>query len=76
MDLRELLLRIASTYDRGLDMQSEAQLLLRRTSEEVLGPAIPANCVVKGSVGQSIPAFVPWIAVFNPDETTHAQPTL
>ena len=36
MDLHELLLRIASTYDRELDMQSEAQLLLRQSSEEVL----------------------------------------
>jgi hypothetical protein len=72
MDLHELLLRIASTYDRALDMQSEAQLLLRRSPEE-LGAAVSANYVVKGSGGQSTPAFVPWIAVFNPDETNQAQ---
>ncbi|POX90633.1 hypothetical protein C3477_06755 [Mycobacterium kansasii] len=73
MNLQELLLRIASTYDRALDMQSEAQLLLRKSSETVLGPAVSANYVVKGSGGQSTPAFVPWIAVFNPDETDQAQ---
>ena len=32
-----------------------------------------ASYAVKGSGGQSTPAFVPWIAVFNPDETDKAQ---
>ncbi|MGH3556786.1 MAG: MrcB family domain-containing protein [Mycobacterium sp.] len=54
-------------------MQSEAQLLLRKSSEEALGAAVSANYVVKGSGGQSTPAFVSWIAVFNPFETSHAQ---
>jgi hypothetical protein len=73
MDLRELLQRIASTYNRELDMQNEAQLLLRTSSKEVLAPVIPAGYAVKGSGGQSTPAFVPWIAVFNLDETNEAQ---
>ena len=51
MDLRELLQRIASTYNRKLDMQSEAQLLLRTSSKEVLAPVIPAGYAVKGSGG-------------------------
>jgi hypothetical protein len=73
MDLQELLLRIASTYNRKLDMQSEAQLLLTTSSKDVLAPLIPAGYVVKGSGGQSTPAFVPWIAMFNLDQTNEAQ---
>jgi hypothetical protein len=59
LDLRELLQRIATQYSRELDMQSEAQLLLRTSSKEVLAPVIPAGYAVKGSGGQSTPAFVP-----------------
>ncbi|MCX8495926.1 MAG: DUF3578 domain-containing protein [Akkermansiaceae bacterium] len=73
MDLRDLFHQIGTTYDRHLDMQSDAQRLLRDSSREVLEPLVPAGYVIKGSGGQGAGAHVPWIAVFNPDETTKAQ---
>jgi len=73
LDLRELFHQIGTTYDRHLDMQSEAQLLLRNTSKNVVESLVPAGYAIKGSGGQSTGAHVPWIAVFNPDETTKAQ---
>lgn len=73
MDLRELLAGIATTYDRSAGMQSPAQGLLRNASKPVLASVLPAGYLVKGSGGQGAAAIVPWIAVFNPDETDRAQ---
>lgn len=73
MDFRDLFHQIGTTYDRHLGMRSDAQLLLRDSSKEILEPLVPAGYVIKGSGGQGAGAHVPWIAVFNPDETTKAQ---
>ena len=73
MDLRELLNQIAQSYDRHLEMHSEAQLLLRNSASRILELSVPAGYVVKGSGGAGAGAHVPRIAVFNPDETTEAQ---
>ena len=71
--LRELLGEIADKYDRAQGMASEAQGLLRHMSKSVISPLIPDNYIVYGSGGQGAAAHVPWIAVFNPAETTTAQ---
>ncbi|OXM49566.1 hypothetical protein CFP71_29930 [Amycolatopsis thailandensis] len=71
MDLRELLSTIATTYDRELGQQAPAARLLRGAGE-VLERYVPLGYLVKGSSGQSTTAFVPWIAVFDPDETDSA----
>ena len=72
MDLRELIVTIALKYDPKLGFGSEAQRLLRRATHE-LTPWIPPGYIVHGSGGQGTTAFVPWIAVFDPDETVSAQ---
>lgn len=71
VNLRELLSTIAHTYERAEGQQGSAAKLLRRAAEVVDG-YVPKGYLVKGSSGQSTPAFVPWIAVFDPDETTSA----
>ncbi|MFI6739153.1 MrcB family domain-containing protein [Nonomuraea sp. NPDC050451] len=75
MDLRQLIARIASTYDAELDTQSEAQRLLRGAHRKMAAwlPDSRPDYVVKGSGGQGSTAFVPWIAIFNEKETTSAQ---
>ncbi|MEU7860194.1 DUF3578 domain-containing protein [Nonomuraea sp. NPDC049141] len=75
MDLRQLIARIASTYDPELDAQSEAQRLLRSAHREMAArlPADRGGYVAKGSGGMGSTAFVPWIAVFNRRETESAK---
>ncbi|MFF4413204.1 MrcB family domain-containing protein [Streptosporangium sp. NPDC001559] len=72
MELRRLIGRIGETYDRSLSMSSEAQQLLRQASTE-LQQWIPAGYLPAGSGGKGAGAFVPWIAVFDPDETATAR---
>ncbi|HKN54485.1 MAG TPA: DUF3578 domain-containing protein, partial [Amycolatopsis sp.] len=73
MDLHTLLSTIAHTYnrDRELDQQSPAAKQLR-ACENVLCRYVPPGYVIKGSSGQGTRAAVPWIGVFDPDETTSA----
>jgi hypothetical protein len=72
LDLRTLIERIGRTYDRRLGMSSEAQQLLRRAGNEV-SRWVPGGYQAAGSGGKGNGASVPWIAVFDPDETTSAQ---
>lgn len=72
MSIRDLLSRIGSSYNRALDFSSEAQIRLRGAAD-VVSPLIPAGYVVQGSGGRGNTAVVPWIAVFDPDETTSAR---
>lgn len=72
MELRELIDDIGQTYDRLLPMGSEAQQLLRQARAE-LKQWIGTTYIGVGSGGKGNAAVCPWIAVFNPDETTTAQ---
>ena len=72
MRLRELIERIGQAYDRTLPMNSEAQVLLRGAGGE-LAKWLPAGYTAEGSGGKGNPAICPWIAVFDPDETSTAR---
>jgi hypothetical protein len=72
VELRQLIGRIGQTYNRSFGMSSEAQQLLRSASSELL-QWIPAGYRPEGSGGRGAAAFVPWIAVFDPDETDGAR---
>jgi MrcB-like, N-terminal domain len=68
VELRELMHGIGSQYRRDLPFTSTAQRLLRAASQH-LSPLVPAGYIVQGSGGRGNTAEVPWIAVFDPDET-------
>ena len=70
MELRNLVARVAATYDRNAEMDSPAQLLLRSAGRELAHLARRYSIVGRGGMGQG--AHVPWIAVFDPDETETA----
>jgi hypothetical protein len=72
MELRELIERVGRTYDRDLPMASEAQTLLRNAHSE-FAKWLPPGYHAVGSGGKGNAAACPWIAVFDPDETTTAQ---
>lgn len=72
MTLRELIEEIGRKYDPKLGTQSRAQRLLRVAQREI-SPLLPPGYEARGSGGRGSRAFVPWIAVFDPDETTSAQ---
>jgi hypothetical protein len=72
MQLRDVLGQIGEKYDRRLPMSSEAQQLLRRAGTE-LATLVPGTYLVEGSGGKGNAAVSPWIAVFNPEETTTAR---
>jgi hypothetical protein len=72
MELRELLWSIADGYDRELGRVQPAMRLLESASEH-LAEYIPVTHLAKGSTGVGGLPFVPWVAVFDPDETDTAQ---
>lgn len=72
MELREIIGLIGTTYDRTAGLQTEAQQALRGAGKS-FRDWVPVGYVPKGSGGQGGAATVPWIAVFNPDETDSAQ---
>ncbi|MEU6997213.1 DUF3578 domain-containing protein [Nonomuraea sp. NPDC046570] len=72
MELRQLIGRIGETYDRSLRMSGEAQQLLRQAGTE-LRQWIPAGYLPVGSGGKGAAAFVPWISIFDRDETDTAR---
>jgi hypothetical protein len=72
MELRELLSRIGQKYDRALGQTGDAQELLRKAADYVQ-PKVSASYITAASGGIGNAAIVPWIAVFDPDETTSAQ---
>lgn len=72
MDLRELLRGIGATYDRALGQGGEAQQLLKR-APAILDEVVPPNFVPDASGGKGNAAVVPWIAVFDPEETETAR---
>jgi hypothetical protein len=72
MELRDLLYGIGSEYNRTLPFTSAAQQLLKAASHE-LAPLVPGGYTVQGSGGRGVPAIVPWIAIFDPDETDTAR---
>jgi MrcB-like, N-terminal domain len=72
VQLRELLSRISATYDRSLNFRSEAQQLLKSAGHE-LAQWLPAGYIAQGSGGRGNTAVVPWISIFDLDETDSAQ---
>ncbi|WP_406000608.1 MrcB family domain-containing protein [Streptomyces sp. NBC_00829] len=67
MDIRDLLLQVASTYDRtaGTTRGVGAQDLLRSVGQRSL--ALPPGYVASGYGGQGSASSTPWIGVFDPD---------
>lgn len=72
MELRALLDGINREYDRTLGFDSRAQQLLK-SAGQALTRWIPSGYLAQGSGGKGNPALIPWIAVFDPDETTTAR---
>ncbi|WP_431897279.1 MrcB family domain-containing protein [Nonomuraea sp. bgisy101] len=72
VELRWLIGRIGETYDRSLRMTGEAQQLLRQAGKTIL-QWVPPGYTAEGSGGKGAAANVPWISVFDPDETDTAR---
>lgn len=72
MQLRDLLTSIAADYGRALGPDQPAVKVLA-SAEEHLADSVPVTHLVKGSTGVGGLPFVPWVAIFDPDETTSAQ---
>ena len=72
MLLGEYLSTIAATYDRNAGLSTPAQLMLRN-AETYLGEHASNEFMIKGSGGQGVPTFSPWIAFLLPSETTTVQ---
>lgn len=70
MDIRELLLTVAATYDktkkaaRGVPAQD-----LLRAAPQHLGALVPAGLEIEGYGGQGDATYTPWIGVYDPDIT-------
>lgn len=72
MRLRDMLETIGHSYDQHLPLDSAPQRLLRNAARE-FRQWLPAGYIAEGSGGKGRPAVCPWIAVFDPDETTTAR---
>lgn len=72
MELREIVKLVGLAYDKAHDFGSPAQVALR-TAKDEFRQWLPVGYTPVGSGGKGAPAAVPWIAVFNPDETTTAR---
>lgn len=70
MDIRDLLLQVASTYDSKASTTAgtPAQDLLRAVPDRI-GTVMPAGMEVEGYGGKGGATATPWIGVFNPDVT-------
>ncbi|MER6910637.1 DUF3578 domain-containing protein [Streptomyces sp. NPDC000594] len=70
MDMRDLLLRVAATYQQsaGTKAHVPGQRLLRRI-EKHAGLSLPQGYVAKGRGGQGSAASTPWVGVFHQDIT-------
>ena len=75
MLLRDLLYRIGDQYDpaQGTSSDVEPQRLLRQEVKNVVQPLLPIGYTAQGRGGSGTAADVPWIAVFDDDETNSAQ---
>ncbi|SDJ77651.1 MrcB family domain-containing protein [Streptomyces indicus] len=71
MTLRGFLHEVGSTYDRTHGTSSPTARLLR-SAPATFEPYVPGGHQVKGSAGAGAGAFCPWVAFFDPDETTTA----
>lgn len=67
MPLRDLLIRIAETYDPTARASNEvsAQVLLRRVKERTDLP-LPSGFIADGHGGQGFASSTPWIGVYDP----------
>ncbi|MGY4968484.1 MrcB family domain-containing protein [Streptomyces nigrescens] len=71
MTLQGFLSEVGSTYERAAGTSSPAARLLR-SAPSSFEPHVPGGYVIKGSAGNGAGAFCPWVAFFDPDETTTA----
>jgi hypothetical protein len=71
VDLRIFLEAVSRTYNRAEGVSSPAGQLLRRADEELAGH-VPVGLLIEGSAGRGNAAVCPWVAVFDPDETSTA----
>jgi hypothetical protein len=71
MKLQGYLHKVGSTYIRTEGTGSPAAKMLRGALP-VFQPHIPAGYLIKGSAGNGVGAFVPWVSFFDPDETDTA----
>lgn len=70
MDIRDLLLAVAATYDKNAKTTKgvPGQDLLRDAPKHLSGK-VPAGFQVRGYGGKGGASSTPWIGVFDPDET-------
>ena len=68
MDLRGPFAEIASTYDRCLGFDSDAQLRLK-CADSALAEYVRSGMLIRGSGGKGVPTFTPWAGFFDPDQT-------
>ena len=72
MPISDLLTGVAAAWTRTGGMRTPAHQLLAAAGD-AFGDVVPVGYLVEGSGGKGVSTFTPWIAVFDPDETTTAQ---
>lgn len=72
MNIDDFIYEVATTYDRHAGVSTEAQVLLRGASTH-LKEHVPSRLLIKGSGGMTNATSTPWVAVFDPEETTSAR---
>ncbi|WP_433015074.1 MrcB family domain-containing protein [Kribbella sp. CA-294648] len=72
MELQDLIRRIGREYDQAHGIRSPVQQLLKQAGPKLQYWA-PLGYVGVGSGGMGSAATIPWVALFDPDETTTAQ---
>lgn len=71
MMLQSFLYDMGTMYDASASVSSDAARLIRSAPQHI-GGLVPAGYSVKGSAGNGNAAVCPWVAFFDPDETTTA----
>ncbi len=72
MALRDFLHEVGTTYDRLKGTSTPTARLLRDAPSHFAG-YVQGEYIIKGSAGAGAAAFCPWVAFFDPDETTTAR---
>jgi hypothetical protein len=68
LNLRDVLARVATTYDRTAGTGHETQHLIRSARDHLTDYA-PVGFIVHGRAGAGVAAAIPWIGFLDPDET-------
>ncbi|MEU3570139.1 DUF3578 domain-containing protein [Kitasatospora sp. NPDC036755] len=72
MKIRKFLHEVGTTYDRRQGTSTPTARLLRDAPSH-FASHVQGEYVIKGSAGAGAAAFCPWVAFFDPDETTTAR---